>query len=137
MKLSYSTRGWRGKSWQEFCDIATEMEFGGIELHNIHDPIFTGPNGIFDATMTASTKRKLIELGLSIPCIDSVCNIADADAIDENCAEIEDCIAAAAALRIPNVRIHATAVSCDDPDEVITQKCTAVLRLLEKRERFF
>jgi len=25
----------------------------------------------------------------------------------------------------------------DDPDEVITQKCTAVLRLLEKRERFF
>ena len=118
MKLSFSTRGWRSRTWQEFCDAAVEMEFGGIELHNIHDPIFTGPNGIFDSAMTASTKRRLIELGLKIPCIDSVCNIADAEAFDENCEEIAECISSAALLGIPYVRIHATSDAANSDDVI-------------------
>ena len=32
MKLSFSTKGWYGKSFEEFCEIAKELRFSGIEL---------------------------------------------------------------------------------------------------------
>ena len=35
MKLSFSTRGWPGMSWDEMLDTATEMGFSGIEVYNL------------------------------------------------------------------------------------------------------
>ena len=40
MKLSFSTKGWNGYSFQNFCDIANELGFSGIELYDIHSPDF-------------------------------------------------------------------------------------------------
>ena len=46
MKLSFSTKGWHNKSFDEFCNIARELKFGGIELHN----------QMVDAAKTAAAK---------------------------------------------------------------------------------
>ena len=35
MKLSFSTRGWPGFSFDEMLDVATEMGFSGIEVYNL------------------------------------------------------------------------------------------------------
>ncbi len=35
MKLSFSTKGWHNKSFDEFCVLAKDMRFKGIELHNV------------------------------------------------------------------------------------------------------
>ena len=50
MKLSFSTKGWHGRSFDDFCQIAKDMKFEGIELHNIHNPLFTEKDGAFYIT---------------------------------------------------------------------------------------
>ena len=37
MKLSFSTKGWGDYSWQDFCRMAKEYGFQGIELHELRD----------------------------------------------------------------------------------------------------
>ena len=41
MKLSFSTKGWHNRSFEDFCEIAKNFGFEGIELHNIHNPLFS------------------------------------------------------------------------------------------------
>ena len=67
MKLSFSIKGWSDHTWSDFCDLALEMEFQGIELHNIHDTDFTAKGGPFHAHTAAATIRGLQEKKLSIP----------------------------------------------------------------------
>ena len=108
MKLSFSINGWQGYSWEDFVRAAQDMRLSGIELHNIFSAGLTAPGGPFHRYNTSATVRRMFELGLSIPCLDSVCNIIDPAKQDENIAEIKACIRAAHDLSIPYVRIHAT-----------------------------
>ena len=49
MKLSFSTRGWADRSWDELVGTALEMDFSGIEIHNpITNTAFTGKGGPLD-----------------------------------------------------------------------------------------
>ena len=107
MKLSFSTKGWHNSSFDDFCDIAKELKFQGIELHNIHNRLFTDKDGAFHDYAAAKTVRKLYEKKLSIPCIDTICNIADKNSETETIAEIEKCIEIASNLHIPYVRVKA------------------------------
>ncbi len=107
MKLSFSTKGWHGRSFDDFCRIAEDLRFSGIELHNITKSAFTENGGPFSAGNAPGTIRHLIDRKLTLPCIDSVCDIADEAKTEENCAEIAGCIEAARNLRIPFVRVHA------------------------------
>ena len=47
MKLSFSTKGWHDNNFDEFCNIAEELHFQGIELHNIYNRLFTDKDGAF------------------------------------------------------------------------------------------
>ena len=109
MKLSFSTKGWHNSSFDEFCDIAKELKFKGIELHNIHNRLFTDKDGAFHDYTANATVRKLFEKKLTLPCIDAICNPAAKSAEKEVIEEITACINIAANLRIPNVRIRAIA----------------------------
>ena len=113
MKLSFSTKGWHGISFDDFCSAATDMRFSGIELHNVRNSLFTGSESAFGDYATAATLRKLYETKLSIPCIDCIGNIADNDetALADTEYEIKECIRIAENLRIPYVRIQANPVS--------------------------
>ena len=35
MNLSFSTKGWQGYSWEDFCTAAVDMKLQGIELYDI------------------------------------------------------------------------------------------------------
>ena len=65
MKLSFSTKGWHNSSFEEFCNIANDLKFQGIELHNIHNRLFTDKDGAFHDYTAAATVRKLYELKLA------------------------------------------------------------------------
>ena len=108
MKLSFSTKGWHGRTFDEFCAIAKELRFSGIELHNVHNRLFTDTNSAFQDYATAATLRKLYEMKISIPCIDSICDPADAEKREESKAELEECIRIAGNLHIPYIRLHAS-----------------------------
>ena len=107
MKLSFSTKGWHNSSFEDFCAIAKDLKFEGIELHNIHNRLFTDKDGAFHDYTAAATLRKLYELKLSIPCIDSICDCGKEDEKESTLKEIRDCINIAKNLKIPAVRVRA------------------------------
>ena len=107
MKLSFSTKGWHTSSFDDFLNIATELGFDGIELHNIHNRLFTDRDGAFHDYTAAATRRLLYEKKLQIPCLDTICDLGDMTAEEENLEEIRACLKIASNLHIPYVRVHA------------------------------
>ncbi len=118
MKLSFSTKGWHGRSFDELCAIAKELRFSGIELHNVGNRLFTDSDSAFQDYATAATLRKLYESKLSLPCIDSICDPANFAEREECRAELEECIRIASNLHIPYIRFHASALGEDSFDVV-------------------
>ena len=117
MKFSFSTKGWHGKKFEEFCDIANELGFDGIEPHNIHNSLFTDKDGAFHDYTAAKTTRILYEKQLELPCIDAICDISDPLKYDECIDEIDKCINIASSLKIPYLRVRAE--KYDDVDVAI------------------
>ena len=109
MKLSFSIKGWDQYSWDAFCALAKEMDIQGIELRDIRNTAFTEKGGPFDPNTAAATLREMYANKLQIPCIDSICDISDAEQYTHNCEEITAYIKTAASFKIPYVRVHATA----------------------------
>ncbi len=109
MKFSFSTKGWHNSTFEEFCDIAQDIGFEGIELHNIHNRLFTEKDGAFHDYAAAATMRRLYEKKLQIPCIDAIGDIADAASVAACEAEILQCMEIARNLKIPAVRVRAEA----------------------------
>ena len=132
MKLSFSTKGWHNSSFEDFCDIAKELKFKGIELHNIHNPLFTDKDGAFHDYTAQATVRKLYEKKLSLPCIDTICNPADKSAEKENIEEITACIEIAENLHIPYVRIRA--IGEENPDEITETMADFISKVLPVAE---
>ncbi len=105
MKFSFSTKGWHGRSFEEFCETAHYLHYKGIELHNIENRLFSEKNGAFYSHSAAATMRNLYEKELSIPCIDAIVDIANAGEKGE--MEVLKCIEIAKALKIPYIRLRA------------------------------
>ena len=74
MKLSFSTKGWRNRPWEEFCRTAKDLRFGGVELHNIHNELFNSKDSAFLPHTLTATLHRLYEMKLEIPCIDTICD---------------------------------------------------------------
>ena len=77
MKLSFSTRGWPGLSWDEMLETALDMGFSGVEVYNL--PKFDqmlDRSGPFHKYQTAATVRQLREKKLEIPCFDTSCDLS-------------------------------------------------------------
>ena len=132
MKFSFSTKGWHGHTFEEFCDIASDMDFSGIELHNIKNSLFTDKDGAFYNYAAAATIRRLYEKKLSIPCIDAICNPSDASQKDACIAEIRKCMEIASNLRIPNIRLRANAA--EDEDAAVVNTAAVITELLTEAE---
>ena len=77
MKLSFSTRGWPGLSFEEMLETAVEMGFSGVEVYNLHTrPTLTDKGAPFHKYNTAATARDLRERGLTIPCFDTSIDVS-------------------------------------------------------------
>lgn len=129
MKLSFSTKGWHENTFEEFTNIANELHFEGVELHNISNRLFTDKNGAFHDYTVASTKRSLYEKNLKIPCIDSICDISKDT--ETAIAEIEKCIEIAKNLNTPNIRIKASS----DGETAKENAKTVISSVIETAER--
>ncbi len=132
MKFSFSTKGWHNSTFEEFCDIAQDLGFEGIELHNIHNRLFTDKDGAFHDYAAAATLRRLYEKKLQLPCIDAIGDVADPAATDECIAEIRQCMEIARNLKIPAVRVRAEAKA--DADAAVEVVYTLLSKLLPEAE---
>ena len=119
MKLSFSIRGWQGYTWEDFCTAARDMKLQGIELHDIHGAAFSQADSPFHPYNAAATVRQMFDQKLQIPCLDSVADLSDLTRLAENREEILDCIQTARNLRVPYVRVRATAPLGSDVAPVI------------------
>ena len=106
MKLSFSINGWHGYSWDDFCSMAKDYGFAGIELHDVNRDL--GEGGAAWPASPSKITRQLIDLDLKIACIDCVADLADNGRSQLTIAEIERCIVLANKLGIPYVRVHAS-----------------------------
>ncbi len=107
MKLCFSTKGWHQNCFEEFCDIAVDLGFKGIELHNIYNRLFAEKDGAFHDYAAAATMRRLYEKNLKLPCIDTISDIADEKIADKALDEVARCLAIAENLHIPMIRLRA------------------------------
>ena len=100
MKLSFSTKGWHGRTFEQLLKLAKSLRFSGIELHNVKNELFTSSDSAFKDYATTQTQRMLYEMKMSVPCIDSITDPADAETTAETTVEIKECIRIASNLRI-------------------------------------
>ena len=135
MKLSFSTKGWEGYTWNRFCDKAEELGFCGIEIHDMHHPAFTGRNAVFDPAMIRATYRRLTERGLEVPCLDAIGDLADATTEAAYVEEVKACINTAAELHIPFIRMHALNPAEGEADmEAVYRRLSVLLPVAEGRD---
>ena len=125
MKLSFSTKGWKGISFEEFISAAKEYDFLGIELNDIKTQA-EDKSSPFHKENRFAAKRLLKENGLTIPCIDSSCDItAPAEIIQR---DIDFCIELAADMNIPYVRV------CARREASVQDVCQNIAESVKKAE---
>jgi fatty-acyl-CoA synthase len=104
MKLSFSTRAWNGYGWDDFCTAAKTVGYAGIELHGLIGSPWTEDGMPFSRACAARTVRGLFDEGLSLVCLDSVCDLSSENERDE--AELIACVRLAHDFSIPYVRVR-------------------------------
>ena len=133
MKLCFSTRGWHGYSWEDFRRMALEYGFSGIEIHNIRDGGLAGESGPVGRSAARATSRGLFEEGLSIPCIDALCDLGDPTDPEASIREVRDCIQAAARVGVPYIRVRATEEAPETADTVASALAVLAPEAEERR----
>ena len=136
MKLAFSTDYWKGYTWSEYCAFAKNMQFSGIEIHDIDKPAFTASGAIFSEN-TPAVARRLANMGLSIPCIDTVFNMADSEKAEENLATLSRYVSAAKAAHAPYVRLYAKEIegqSKEDADATVVAFLEKAIALAKEKK---
>ena len=91
MKLSFSTRGWQGFSWDEMLETAVDMGFSGIEVYNLPNSTdLIDRAGPFHKYTTAATVRALREKQLTIPCFDTSIDISSDESAENSVKSLMD-----------------------------------------------
>ena len=126
MKLSFSTRGWPGMSWEEMIETAVEMGFSGIEVYNLpkFDPMLDR-SGPFHKYQSAATVRQLRDKKLQIPCFDTSSDLA---AADDPTDALLNLMEVASNTRVPYV----VACALNDNEPLVQQRLEVLLRRAEE-----
>ena len=83
MKLSFSSRGWNGLSFENMLDTAADMGFSGVEIYNLQKQASMTEKGApFHKYNVASTARQIRERNIAIPCFDTSCDVSDPTVIN-------------------------------------------------------
>lgn len=105
MKISFSTLGCPGWSWEDMLSTAKDIGFNGIEIRGIGNELYVPKVKQFSAENIELTKKKLNKIGLEIPCLTSACYLFDKTNIDKQLQEGHDYIELASKLGAPFVRV--------------------------------
>ncbi len=132
MNLAFSTKFHKASGLNDFINIAEELHYDGIEVHDIAADAFSGKASPFNPDMASVTKRTLINAKKAIVCLNVGCNIADKSAADENIKKIETVLSVAHNINVPYIKVYA-----DSPDEdafcFVTDFMSSVISLCEKK----
>ncbi|MCF0238785.1 MAG: AMP-binding protein, partial [Sphaerochaetaceae bacterium] len=71
MKLGFTTRGWGSESWDSLMEMASRMEFSGIEPYWKEGSVI-----LENSSMLGNVARRLSAKGLQVPAIDSALDIS-------------------------------------------------------------
>ena len=123
MKLSFSTRGRLDLPWQALLETALEMRFSGIEIYNPQKTELLQKGGAFHPYQTMATLRELREKKLSIPCIDSSCDLSS-----EGTQTVSELICVAKRMQIPAV----VACALQDNEEQVREALRELLPQAEE-----
>ena len=126
MKLSFSTRGWPGLTWDEMLETAVDMGFSGVEVYNLpkFDPLLE-KGGPFHKYQAAATVRQLREKKLAIPCFDTSCDLsADPNGVQT----LADLMEVARNTQVKYV----VACALEDNEDAVTEKLAALLPKAEE-----
>lgn len=105
MKLSFSTLGCPGWSWEDMLSTAKDIGFDGIEIRGIGNELYAPKAKQFSSENIDITKKKLEKMGLEIPCLTSASYLFDKANIDKHMQEAKDYIELASKLGTPFVRV--------------------------------
>jgi fatty-acyl-CoA synthase len=105
MKISFSTLGCPGWSWEDMLSTAKDIGFDGIEIRGIGNELYAPKVKQFSDDNIEVTKKKLNKIGLEIPCLTSACFLFDKENIEKQLQEGVDYIELAAKLGTPFVRV--------------------------------
>ena len=107
-------------SWDEYCSVAVYTRMQGIELYDIHGPVFRGKGSPANPERAASVRRHLIADHLQLPCINTVNDFTAPEFI----GEFRECLTVAVNLGISCIGIHtaeADAEKCMEPLGVLLE----------------
>ncbi len=105
MKISFSTLGCPGWSWEDMLATAKDIGFDGIEIRGIGNELYVPKAKQFSADNIDLTMKKLNKIGLEIPCLTSASYLFDKLNIDKYIQEALDYIDLASKIGTPYVRV--------------------------------
>ena len=107
MKISFSTIGTPDFDWVDIYSMAKDLGFDGIEIRGIGDEISAVNAKVFSPAKIDATIKKLKELRLEIPCLDTGCVLKEEENRELCVKEVTDYIELADKLKTPYIRLLA------------------------------
>lgn len=112
MKLSFSTKGWKGLTFEDFLRAAKAFGFEGLEVRDDGGVLSPDGGNPFDKSRAAQTARRAADEGVTLCCLDSPCDLtAGGETLPR---ELLGAVERARALRVPFVRVHALTPCADE-----------------------
>lgn len=105
MKISFSTLGCPGWSWDDILSTARDLGFDGIEVRGIGNELCVPKAAPFLEMNAKTTMERLKKLRLDIPSLTSACCLFDRENTGTNLKEGMDYISLASRFGIPYVRV--------------------------------
>lgn len=106
MKLSFSNRGWPEMTLDAIVSMATEINFSGIELYNVHlNENFLKKGGPLNKYSIAATARMLYDKGLEIPCFDTSIDLSEEE---DPSSRLRGLLELASTMKVPYVAVYAS-----------------------------
>ncbi len=137
MKISFSTIATPDFGWVDIYSMAKDLGFDGIEIRGIGDEISAVNANVFSPSKIESTKKKLKELRLEIPCLDTGCVLKEEENHDLCIKEVSDYIELADKLNTPYIRLLADRDPepvTDVDDEYVAGVLKELAAIVEKYE---
>ena len=78
MKLSFTTAGCPGWSWNEIFAITKDIGFDGVEIRGVGDELYAPSIPEFSGDQLEKTKARLADANLTIPVLDSTTRVVGA-----------------------------------------------------------
>lgn len=105
MKISFSTLGCPGWTWEEMLVTAKDLGFDGIEVRGIGNELHVPKANPFSNLNINNTQDKLHRLGLAIPCLTSSCGLFQIEDREKQLEEGKEYIDLASKLGTKYVRV--------------------------------